>query len=145
MITCSSLEGVSQNLQLINGHFKTTSGHFFANYNLSQNWFSDSHFEVLNRFKSYLDKKLWQKWKTCKKIIQKIEKKKTETEIFAICVITFEPIKIWTCFEKCKKRPDVVIHLDPHNKMRLNLLPYISTYLFKKWRYTFTSISFGWV
>ena len=32
MITCSSLEGVSQNLQLINGHFKTTSGHFFANY-----------------------------------------------------------------------------------------------------------------
>ena len=25
-------EGVSQNLRIINGHFKTTSGHFFSNY-----------------------------------------------------------------------------------------------------------------
>ena len=29
---CSDLEGDSQNLQMINGRFKTTSGHFFANH-----------------------------------------------------------------------------------------------------------------
>ena len=37
----------AENLCLINGHFKTISGHFLANC-LSQNWRSDSHFEVLN-------------------------------------------------------------------------------------------------
>ena len=26
------VEGVSQNLRMINGHFKITSGHFLANY-----------------------------------------------------------------------------------------------------------------
>ena len=130
-------------------------------------------------------------------------------EIFAICVITFEPIKTWTSFVVAKKmtrcglktaihplqilgntltwptillpflyrihtisgphqdidilsgngiiiRKDILpsslfvytvfsIHKWPQNKMRLNVLPYISTYLFKKWRYMFTSISFGWV
>ena len=28
----TELEGVSQNLRMINGRFKTTSGHFFGNY-----------------------------------------------------------------------------------------------------------------
>ena len=31
-IAGTDLEGVSQNLELINGHFTTISGHFFANY-----------------------------------------------------------------------------------------------------------------
>ena len=61
----ANLKAVSQNLRMINGHFKTTSGHCFANSH-SQNWGSESHFQVLNRSKSYLAKKLWQKWKTCK-------------------------------------------------------------------------------
>ena len=39
-IAKTKVEGVSQNLRLTNGHFKTTSGHLFANYiheYLSQN------------------------------------------------------------------------------------------------------------
>ena len=32
IINCSNIEGVSRNFRIINGRFKTTSGHFFANY-----------------------------------------------------------------------------------------------------------------
>ena len=45
------LETVAQNLRLINGHFPTLSSHFFCQLQeyLSQNCYSDGHFEVLNR------------------------------------------------------------------------------------------------
>ena len=44
---------------MINGSFKTTSGHFFANYmNILQKLGSDGHFEVLNESESYLVQKL---------------------------------------------------------------------------------------
>ena len=31
-VTLLDIEGVSQNLGMLNGRFETTSGHFFANY-----------------------------------------------------------------------------------------------------------------
>ena len=43
------LEGDSQTLRMINGHFKTTFGDFFW-----QNWGSDGCFKVLNSSESYL-------------------------------------------------------------------------------------------
>ena len=70
---------------------------------LSQNWDSDGPFEVLNESKSSLVPKLWQKTLKCKKhkrwkhlFLYKIAKEK-EMEIFAYCVITFEPIISKTC------------------------------------------------
>ena len=58
------VETDAQNLRLINGRFTTNFIIFFANYilkYLSQNWDSDSHFEVLNWSKSQLVQKLWHK------------------------------------------------------------------------------------
>ena len=57
------LDGDVKNLQFINDCFTTISGHFFwqLHKNLSQNWSSNSHFEVLNLSKSSLVQKLWYK------------------------------------------------------------------------------------
>ena len=58
----NDIEGVSQNLRLINGSFLTLSSHLFANYvhdYYSQNWNSDGHLEVLNGSISKLVQKLW--------------------------------------------------------------------------------------
>ena len=85
----------------------TTFTTFFgpSTLNLSQNWISDCHFEVLNKSQSWLVQKLWQKWKTCNdaqnaKITINItriifflqNRKKMKIEIFAFCGITFKPI-----------------------------------------------------
>ena len=57
------LEGVSQNLRMINGHFKTTSGLFFGNYMniFYKTWHSEGHFELFNRAESQLVQKSWRK------------------------------------------------------------------------------------
>ena len=61
---------------------------------LSQNWDSDSYFEVLNESKSLLVQKLWHKMQKTQMSVFVQNCKKTEMEIFAFCVITFEPIRI---------------------------------------------------
>ena len=64
--TINILDGVSQNLRMINGRFKTPSGHFFCQIHeyLSQNWGSDSHFVVLSKSESQFCERYscsWQK------------------------------------------------------------------------------------
>ena len=66
--------------------------------NLSQNWDSDGHVEVLNKSKSSLVQKLWQKkqkrkkHKICKHLFLYRIANKKEMEIFAFCVISIVPI-----------------------------------------------------
>ena len=58
------IDGVSQNLRMINGRLETISGHFFLcqlHEDLSQNWGSYGHFDVLNRSKLWLVQRLWHK------------------------------------------------------------------------------------
>jgi hypothetical protein len=67
---------------------------------LLQNWDSDDHFEVLNLnwYKSYDKKhKNAKKQKMQTSVFVKKNGKKKEMEIFAYCVITFEPIISKTC------------------------------------------------
>ena len=87
----------------------TISGHFSANYlyeNLSQNWDSDGHFEVLNKSESWFVQQLWHK--TQKNPTYKTHKKhkcffsttpqKTKMKIFVFWVMNlnqsrFRPVK----------------------------------------------------
>ena len=88
----------SQERQLIISHFTTTSGNFFANY---MNIFHKTEVQTiilrcltslnLNWYKSY-DKKC----KHAKNVNECFctKSQKMEMEIFAFCIITFEPNKI---------------------------------------------------
>ena len=57
------LKTVRKRKRMINGCFTTISGHFIwqlCDY-ISQNWGSDSHFDVITRSKPWLIEKLWLK------------------------------------------------------------------------------------
>ena len=77
-----------QNLHLINGHFWPFLGQLYVN--IAQNWSSDGHFEVLNKYESWLvlnsfDTKIKNAKNTNAFFLQ--NHKKTEMEIFAFCHI----------------------------------------------------------
>ena len=73
------LEGDSQNLQMLNGRFKTTSGHFICQLHeyLSQNLGSNGHFEVLNKSES-----LFQKYDKNENMQKRIKRQKHYTDFF---------------------------------------------------------------
>ena len=89
-----TLQLTHQNLKVINGHFTTVSGHFFANY---MNIFQKTEIQtVILRCSTIGIKVTTQNAKTQKSLFLQ-NCKKTEMEILVFS-ITFEPIEIWTCY-----------------------------------------------
>ena len=88
----STLQLTHQNLKVINSHFMTVSGHFFANYMII---FHKTEIQTVI-LRCYDTKGKIAKNKKKEYLLQNC--KKSEMEIFAFLTIDFEPNEICTCY-----------------------------------------------